>query len=70
MTYRVELDVDSCTGYGSCVQLSPDVFALVDGLARTRVAVTDDPSVLEAADMCPLSAIRVVDAATGAVVAG
>lgn len=70
MTYRVELDVDSCTGYGSCVQLSPDVFTLVDGIARTRVAETDDASVLEAADRCPLSAIRVVDATTGAVVAG
>jgi ferredoxin len=57
--YRIEIDRSSCVGYGGCVREAPDVFWVEDGLAYAE-ASTGDASVLEAAELCPLSAITVV----------
>lgn len=59
--YRIEIDRSLCVGYGGCAQLAPDVFVLEDGLAEAR-GTSDDPRVVEAAELCPLAAIAVTRA--------
>ena len=56
--YLVEIDRDSCVGYGGCVKEAPDVFWLEDGLAYAH-SPTGCEHVVEAADLCPMSAIVV-----------
>jgi ferredoxin len=57
-TYRIEIDHTACIGYAGCVKEAPQVFWLEDDLAYSR-GKTDDPNVLEAAELCPVSAITV-----------
>jgi ferredoxin len=65
-TYRIEIDESLCSGFGSCVTATPDVFGLDGaGLAALLVAETDDEAVLDAAGSCPMGAIAVYDKATG-----
>ncbi len=65
-TYRIEIDRSLCSGFGSCVEEVPGVFALDgDGLATLLVAETDDEAVLDAAGSCPMGAIAVFEPATG-----
>ncbi len=60
MTYRISVDDTLCSGFGACVDASPDIFVLErGGLARARVWETDDPSALDAAASCPMGAIVV-----------
>lgn len=56
--YRIEIDHDSCVGYGGCVKEAPDVFWLEDGLAYAR-SPSGCHEVIEAAELCPMSAIVV-----------
>lgn len=59
-TYRITIDPSLCSGFGSCVELSPGIFRLDPGGKAAAVVVeTDDPSVLDAADSCPMGAIVV-----------
>lgn len=58
-TYRIEIDHSTCIGYAGCVKEAPDVFWIEDDVAFSR-AETDDARVLEAADLCPVSAITVI----------
>jgi ferredoxin len=62
--YRVTVDRSLCSGFGACVDASPDVFRL-DGssIAVVSVGETDDPRVLDAADACPMGAILVEEVA-------
>ena len=57
MTYRISIDTSLCCGYGGCVRVAPELFALEDGLAVLRATETDDENVVEAADTCPMGAI-------------
>jgi len=59
--YRIEIDRSLCSGFGACADLAPDAIELEGGLARVRVGETDDPAVLDAADSCPMGAIRVTE---------
>lgn len=60
--YKIEIDRSLCSGFGSCVELAPDVIALdKDGLASVRVGTTTDPVVLEAAAQCPMAAITIFE---------
>ena len=60
--YRIVIDRSLCSGFGSCAELAPEVFALDgEGLASIRVGTSDDPAVLEAAAACPMAAISVVE---------
>jgi ferredoxin len=54
--YKVVIDPDLCSGYGSCVDAAPDAFRL-DGPIATAVGTTSDPRVLDAAAACPMGAI-------------
>ena len=60
---KVEVDEDTCGGFGQCVTLCSDVFALTDA-GYAVVLLPDVPSELEAvvreaARVCPTHAITV-----------
>jgi ferredoxin len=61
--YRIEIDRSLCSGFGACADLAPQVFALEGGIAELRVGASDDPYVRDAADACPMGAIRVIEEA-------
>jgi len=65
--YRIEIDRSLCSGYGTCIDLAPDLFELSDDLvAVARVAKTGAEAAMEAASACPMGAIRLVDIRTDA----
>ena len=65
--FRVELDSDLCSGFASCVDDAPEVFKLDDsGTAIVLVPETDDERAVKAARDCPMAAISVFDAESGA----
>ncbi|MFI1676719.1 MULTISPECIES: ferredoxin [unclassified Streptomyces] len=59
---RVIVDLDVCQDHGQCVFAAPDIFRLDD---EGRLAYVDAPDAAlradaeDAADVCPLQAIRV-----------
>ncbi|MCX4531841.1 ferredoxin [Streptomyces sp. NPDC002596] len=61
---KVVVDMNKCQDHGQCVFSAPDVFQLDD---NGRLAYVSDPDdalrdeVEEAADVCPLQAIRIED---------
>ena len=62
--YRVSVDRSLCSGFGACVDASPDLFQLDgSGIALVTVAETGDPRILDAADACPMGAILVEEVA-------
>ena len=58
--WRIAVDRELCTGSGMCAGGAPRHFS-VDGGRSTPVAevVPEDPAVLDAAETCPVEAIRV-----------
>ncbi|HEY5159859.1 MAG TPA: ferredoxin [Gaiellaceae bacterium] len=67
--FRVDIDSDLCSGFGSCVDDAPEIFRLDDsGTAALLVPETDDKRVLKAAVDCPMAAIAVFDAESGELV--
>jgi ferredoxin len=64
MTYLVEIDEDACAAHGDCVEVAPNVFALGD-IAEIIGSGTDE-ELLAAAEACPSTAIRVIDADSSA----
>ncbi|MFY0567591.1 ferredoxin [Archangium lansingense] len=60
---------ENCGGCGMCVMAAPRYFHLVDGLSQALLSEVDpDDAVLAAAELCPMTAIEVFDADTGAAV--
>ena len=63
---RIELELDSCLGYGNCVIEAPDMFDFDEDL-NVAVLLVDEPSAdqLEVAQRavqaCPAAALRLVD---------
>jgi ferredoxin len=69
MQYRIQIDRSLCSGFGSCVDASPEAFALGgDGIA-VALEGSLDARVIEAARGCPMGAITVLDTETGEQVA-
>ena len=62
MTYLVEIDEGACAAHGDCVDVAPEVFELAD----VAVVIGNGPDglLLEAAEACPSTAIRLIDADT------
>ncbi|MDX6741132.1 ferredoxin [Actinocorallia sp. A-T 12471] len=58
---KVIVDMNKCQDHGQCVFAAPDVFQLEEGrlvfVSHPDEALRDD--VEEAADVCPLQAIRI-----------
>ncbi|WP_263164092.1 ferredoxin [Streptomyces sp. SCSIO ZS0520] len=68
--WEVSVDRLSCTGTGMCVHAAPAFFGLVGGRSQALGSpVEPDETVLDAAENCPLEAIRVTERATGRVLA-
>ena len=61
--YRVSIDRSLCSGFGACVDASPQVFRLDGSVATVLAAETEDARVLDAADACPMGAILVEEVA-------
>lgn len=63
MSYCAEIDEAACAAHGDCVDIAPDVFALDD--VASVIGAGPDPLLLEAAECCPSSAIRILEAGSG-----
>jgi ferredoxin len=56
--YRIEIDKAECIGYGLCAQVAPKSLRLnADQVAEAIAETVEDEDVLEAALVCPMSAI-------------
>lgn len=61
--YRIEIDRSLCSGYGTCIDLAPELFELDDDIvAVARVDETDAPAAFDAVRSCPMAAIALVNA--------
>jgi ferredoxin len=61
---KVVVDLDTCQDHGQCVFAAPEVFHLDENGRLGFVPDPDDSlrdAVEEAADVCPLQAIRIED---------
>ena len=73
LPYRIDIDLLTCVGFGECVKTAPGVFRLDEFMNQSTVVDADgadDETILRAAEACPVSAISLYDAATGAKVFG
>ena len=62
-TTRIVVDRSLCSGFGSCVELAPGVFALdAGGTAEVRAGETDEETAQAAVAACPMGAISVLAA--------
>ena len=60
--YRIVIDRSLCSGFGSCAELAPEIFEVDGGgLVSLRIGSSNDPTVIEAANACPMAAITVVE---------
>jgi ferredoxin len=64
MTYLVEIDEGACAAHGDCVDVAPNVFVLGD--VAEIIGTGTDEELLAAAEACPSTAIRVLDADSSA----
>lgn len=66
----VTIDRDACIGTGVCAGAAPGQIEVRTGKASALAPETaPDEAVIDAAEMCPMSAITVRDAASGALLA-
>lgn len=73
LPYRIDIDLLTCVGFGECMKTAPGVFRLDELMNQSTVVNAegaDDDTVLQAAEACPVSAISLYDATTGAKVFG
>jgi ferredoxin len=62
MSYRIIIDRSVCSGFGSCIEESPELFSLgADGIAMAPADTTARDAAVAAARACPMGAIIVVD---------
>ncbi|MBW2996574.1 ferredoxin [Candidatus Woesearchaeota archaeon] len=55
---KVSVDKEKCIGCGACVAACEEVFELKAGKAAPKVQETDKECAKEAADVCPVEAIK------------
>ena len=69
---KVWVDHNTCVGSTMCTQIASKVFKLNDNMQSEAVNPEGDPAetILEAAENCPVSAIKVQAAETGEVLFG
>jgi ferredoxin len=68
MTWRVRVDTRRCISSGMCVGIAPERFRLDEQRQSRPVSelIEDDEAVRDAAASCPVEAISLTDAQTGA----
>jgi ferredoxin len=68
--WRVRVDPKACMGTGICAGVAPDRFQVRDGISHPTAAyVPPEDQVVDAAESCPLEAIRVTHRDTGVLIA-
>jgi ferredoxin len=68
--WQVETDRTACIGSGICVASLPAVFVLAEGRSTPlQPHVAADDELIDVVDLCPMGAIRVLERATGRVIA-
>ncbi|MFH1230627.1 MAG: ferredoxin [Planctomycetota bacterium] len=58
----VTVDKELCSGCGLCTETCPDVFEMIDDIAKVKVSTVPanaEPSCKEAAEGCPTEAIKI-----------
>nr|BCB14672.1 ferredoxin [Streptomyces spiroverticillatus] len=69
-TWALVVDRGACIGASVCANYAPGHFELRAGKSHALTgSVEPDPALLDAAETCPVSAITVQDADTGALLA-
>ena len=65
----IAVNLARCVGSTMCIQVAPSVFALTDEEQSCVIDAAGDPMerIVEAAENCPMEAIRVEDLRTGTV---
>jgi ferredoxin len=63
MRYAISIDENACSAHGDCEDLAPEVFRVDD--VAVVIATGHDELALAAAEVCPTTAITIVDEATG-----
>lgn len=61
---KIRIDRLLCVGFGDCVDVAPDVFALAeDGIVTftTCADASDRDRLIRACDVCPVDALNVFD---------
>lgn len=67
MSYKIEVDREACIGAAPCFAIAPKVFK-IDNENKAVVVDekgADDKTILEAAQSCPVNAIKIIDLETG-----
>jgi ferredoxin len=58
---RIEVDANLCVGSGMCVSFNPELFRIQpDGHAAYVGEGLDENAALDAAELCPVSAINLI----------
>lgn len=63
MAYTIQIDESACAAHGDCEDLAPEVFRVDD--VAVVIATGHDELALAAAQVCPTTAITILDEATG-----
>ena len=67
MSYRVQIDSGLCIGTSQCTEVAPDAFTMNEDRTLALLRPTaPDKAILVGAASCPVEAILVFDADTGA----
>lgn len=56
---KIKIDKNKCIGCEACVSVCPEVFAVKDGKATAKKAITNAGCAKDAADICPVKAISI-----------
>ncbi|PRW64493.1 ferredoxin [Actinopolyspora mortivallis] len=66
MSWRVEVDGQTCIGSGMCSAIAEGYFAVEEGVSRPLHSdVEPNDEVVDAAESCPVEAIAVWERASG-----
>jgi ferredoxin len=63
MTWIAVIDEDACAAHGDCAEIAPEAFE-IDDVARV-IGTGPEALLMAAAEACPSTAIRIVDADSG-----
>ena len=64
MTVKAIVDSDVCAGCGECADICPEVFEMVEEIARIKMDVVpadNEEACRTAADACPVEAITITN---------
>jgi ferredoxin len=56
---KITVDQEKCIGCGACAAACEKVFEMKDGKSNAKVSETKEACAKEAADICPVQAIKV-----------